>query len=119
LALQAFNYFEMRGVEKYFTRARPNILSNGTPSIAIGLAIDFNLNQTPTPVAFAPTSYAIWDTSLWDTGIWGQGLTLYSNWQGVTGIGYCAGALFRTASQNMQISWAATDIVFQAGWAGI
>lgn len=118
-AIQAFNYFEMRGVEKYFTRARPNILTTGTPAIRIGLAIDFNINATPTPITYSPTTYGVWGTSLWDAGVWGQGLTLSSNWQGVAGIGYCAGPLFNTASMGIQISWASTDIVFQTGWAGI
>lgn len=118
-ALQAFNYFELRGVEKYFTRARPNILTTGNPAIQIGLAVDFNVNQSPTPVSFAPQSFGVWDVALWDAALWGQSLTLSSNWQGVTGIGYCAGPLFQTASMGVQISWASTDVVFQTGWAGI
>lgn len=119
MATQAFNYFEMRGVEKYFTRARPNILTTGTPAIQLGLAIDFNLNQVPAPISFSPVSYGLWDAATWDASLWGQSLSLSSSWQGVTGIGYCAAPLFQTASKGVQISWASTDIVFQAGWAGI
>lgn len=118
-AIQAFNYFGMRGVEKYFTRARPNILSTGQPAIQIGVAVDFNINATPTPITYSPTTYGVWDAGLWDTALWGQNLTLNSSWQGVAGIGYCAGPLFSTASMGIQISWASTDIVFQTGWAGI
>lgn len=118
-AVQAFNYFEMRGIEKYFTRARPNINTTGSPAILIGLAIDYDLTDNTSPVTFAPSPIGLWDIALWDVGLWGQGLTLSSNWQGVSGIGYCAGVQFRTASQNIQINWASTDIVFQSGWAGI
>lgn len=118
-ATQAFNYFEMRGTEKYFTRARPNILTTGTPAISIGVAVDFNVNENPTPISFAASSFGVWDTGTWDSALWGQSLTLNSNWQGVTGIGYCAAPLFQTASMGVQIKWASTDIVFQAGWAGI
>ena len=39
--LQAFNYFETRGVKKIFTRARPGIFSNGTPAITVGINVDF------------------------------------------------------------------------------
>jgi hypothetical protein len=116
---QAFNYFEMRGVEKYFTRARPNILTTGSPAIKVGLAVDFDLNEMPTPVSYAPTSYGVWDSGTWDNALWGQSLSLSSNWQGVTGIGYCAAPQFQTASSGIQISWASTDVVFQTGWAGI
>lgn len=118
-SIQAFNYFEMRGVEKYFTRARPNILSTGTPAIQIGVSVDFNLSETVTPISYSPTSYGRWDVGVWDSAIWGQSLTLTSNWQGVSGIGYCAAPQFQTASMGIQIKWASTDIVFQAGWAGI
>lgn len=118
-AVQAFNYFEMRGVEKYFTRARPNILSTGQPAIQIGVSVDFNLTETVTPLTFSPSPYGLWDSALWDNGTWGQAFNLTSNWQGIAGIGYCAAPQFQTASQGMQIKWASTDVVFQAGWAGI
>ena len=117
-AQQAFNYFDLRGVEKYFTRARPNVLSTGAPSVQIGLAIDFEVTS-PSPISFAPTPYGQWDNGTWDNAIWGQSLNLSSNWQGVTGIGYCAAPEFQTASMGVQIKWASTDIVFQTGWAGI
>lgn len=117
--IQAFNYFEMRGVEKYFTRSRPNLLTTGSPAIQVGLVVDFDLSTMPTPVSFAPTAYGVWDTGLWDAALWGQSLTLNSNWQGVTGIGYCAGPQLQTASSGIQISWASTDVVFQTGWSGI
>lgn len=119
IGIQAFNYFDQRGVLKYWTRARPNILTTGTPAIAIGLAVDFNLNQTPASITYSPTSYAVWDTAVWDGGIWGQGLTLNNGWQGVTGIGYCAGVIFQSASMGVEIQWASTDVVYQTGWAGI
>jgi len=117
--VQAFNYFEMRGVEKYFTRARPNILTNGNPSIRIGLAIDFSINEYDQPISFSPTGFGYWDSGLWDAALWGQNMNLSNDWQGVAGVGYCAGIDFESASQGIQISWASTDIVFQAGWAGI
>jgi hypothetical protein len=118
-AMQAYNYFEMRGVEKYFTRARPNILTTGVPSIKVGISVDFNINQQPLPISFAPVAYAVWDQALWDVDVWGQTPSLQSNWQGVAGIGYCGAVEFQTSSQGIQVSWASTDVVFQAGWAGI
>lgn len=118
-AVQAFNYFEMRGVEKYFTRARPNIITTGHPAILIGIVVDYNLSESTTPITFSPSTFGIWDLGLWDVALWGQSLTLESNWQGIAGIGYCAGVQFQSASKGLQIQWASTDIVFQAGWAGI
>jgi hypothetical protein len=68
---------------------------------------------------FSPTTYGFWDTSVWDTGLWAGNTIITNNWQGVTGIGYCAGIQLKSASQGLQIEWASTDVVFQQGWAGI
>ena len=118
-ALQAFNYFDARGVKKYFTRARPSIFTNGSPSIFIGLNMDFDLEDTTSALSFSPQISAKWDTALWDVDYWAQDNVITNNWQGVTGIGYCAGTQFKSASQGITILWASTDIVYQQGWAGI
>jgi hypothetical protein len=118
-AQQAFNYFEERGVIKYFTRARPNILTTGSPTISIGVSLDFDTNFNGGSVTYAPVSYGLWDSGVWDRAVWGQGLTVSNNWQGITGIGYCASLQFASASMGIDIQWASTDVVFQLGWAGI
>lgn len=117
--LQAFNYFDTRGVKKYFTRARPSIFSNGQPAINIDINVDFDLSASTAALAYTPTLYGTWDTSLWDAGIWGSSDVINNNWQGVTGIGYCAATQLNSSSRNLQIQWASTDIVYQLGWAGI
>ena len=118
-ALQAFNYYESRGVKKYFTRARPSIFTNGAPQIEIGMNVDFEIADTSGALSFSPSSVGLWDSGVWDGSSWGSGLAITNNWQGITGIGYCGGIRFKTASQGLQIEWAATDVVFQQGWAGI
>jgi len=117
--LQAFNYFETRGVKKYFTRARPSIFSNGQPAINIDINVDFDLSASTAALAYTPSTYGLWDTATWDTGIWGSADVINSNWQGVTGIGYCAAVQLNSSSRNLQIQWASTDIVYQLGWPGI
>jgi hypothetical protein len=117
--LQAFNYFETRGVKKIFTRARPSIFSNGTPSITVGMNVDFNIYDTTTPIAITNPTVGVWDTGLWNTAIWGSDLEIQNNWQGVTGVGYCGAVQLASASKKLNIQWSSTDIVFQLGWAGI
>jgi hypothetical protein len=117
--IQAFNYFGSRGVKKYFTRARPSIFSNGQPSIAMNMNIDFALTDVSSALSFSPNPAATWDVSLWDTGLWGSDSSITNNWQGITGIGYCGGIHLKSSSQYLSMEWASTDIVYQAGWAGI
>lgn len=117
--IQAFNYFGARGVKKYFTRARPSIFTNGTPTIGVGMNIDFDTSDTTAALTFSGTSYGLWDVGLWDTAVWGADLVIQNTWLGVTGIGYCGGLQMKTASQGIQIQWASTDVVYQSGWAGV
>jgi hypothetical protein len=119
VVLQAFNYYESRGVKKYFTRARPSIFTDGSPTILVGINVDFSLADTTGTLNFSPSNYGIWGTSTWDNALWSSGTIITNNWQGVTGIGYCAGIQLKSASKGLQIEWASTDVVFQQGWAGI
>lgn len=118
-ALQAFNYFDARGVEKYFTRARPTILTNGSPSIFVGVNTDYDLSDSTAALSFSSTSTAVWGTSRWDVGLWGSSLIVTNNWQGVTGIGYAGAVQLKSSSQGLEIEWASTDVVYQNGWSGI
>lgn len=118
-ALQAFNYFETRGVKKIFTRARPSIFSNGTPAISVGVNVDFSIFDNIAPLSFTPPVVGLWDSGLWDTAIWGSDLEIQNNWQGVTGVGFCAAIQLVSTSSKLNIQWASTDVVFQLGWAGI
>jgi hypothetical protein len=118
-AFQAFNYFETRGVKKYFTRARPSLFTNGAPSVFVGMNVDFDLQDTTASLAFSPSNFGLWDTALWDDSYWGTENIISNNWQGITGIGYCGSTQFKSASQGVTILWASTDIVYQTGWAGI
>ena len=117
--IQAFNYMQSRGVKKYFTRARPNIFTDGAPSIFVGANIDFNVLDNSAPLTQTATIFGRWDVSKWDQTLWGSGLEITNNWLGITGIGYCIGLQMKTASSGVQIQWAATDVVYQTGWAGV
>ena len=117
--IQAFSYFDLRGVKKYFTRARPSIFTNGTPAILVGMNVDFDVSNTTAALSYSAPTGALWDTAVWDTAVWAAGTTVQNNWQGITGIGYCGGIQLRTASQGISIEWASTDVVYQTGWPGI
>ena len=116
--LQAFNYFETRGVVKYFTRGRPTIYSNGQPAISIGVNVDFQTADIVGPLSFSPTAYGLWDVGLWSQALWGSDTVVSNNFTGLQGIGYCAAVNFNSSSKNITLEWASTDIVYQLGWAG-
>lgn len=116
---QAFSYFDSPGVKKYFTRARPNIFTDSTPSVFVGMNVDFNIDDSASAISFVASESGLWDEGVWDTSLWGGGLVITNIWQGVTGLGYCGSIQLKTASSGAQIQWASTDVVYQSGWAGI
>ena len=118
-ALQAFNYFGSRGTQKIFTRARPNIIVDGSPTIFVGVNTDFQTADTSSPLSYAASTAAKWDTAVWDSALWDVGTQTIVEWQGVNGVGYCGAINFRSSSKSLSLDWSATDVVFQQGWAGI
>ena len=117
--IQAFNYFEKRGMIKYFTRARPSIFTDGEPAVFCGMNVDFNILDVTAPLTTTATVYGLWDSGKWDQPLWGSNLEITNTWLGITGLGYCGAVQLKTASSGLQIQWASTDIVFQSGYAGI
>jgi hypothetical protein len=117
-ALQAFNYFETRGVIKYFTRGRPTIYTNGIPTIAVGVNVDFQTEDQVGALSFASSSAGLWNQGLWNQATWGSATVVTNNFVGLQGIGYCAAINFNSSSKNITLEWASTDIVYQLGWAG-
>jgi hypothetical protein len=117
--LQAFNYFGSRGVKKYFTRARPSLFTNGQPQVQLSMNIDFDTMDTSSALSYSGSAFGAWGVGLWDSMLWGSDLQITNAWQGITGIGYCGALQLKSASSGLQIEWAATDVVFQTGWAGV
>ena len=115
---QAYNYFDSRGTQKRYTLVRPIITTiNGFPSILCGLNVDFEEGNATGTISFNPSanSNGVWDSSTWDNAIWGGASVINKNWQGVTGIGYCASLQLTAASQGITVRWASTDFVMETG----
>ena len=111
----AFNYFGSPGYLKRWTMIRPifSLLGNVTP--AIGLDVDFD-DVTPTATAtFSPGQGSLWNTSLWNTFLWGNNSLVKRDWQGVSGVGYCAALHMKVNNNSTGMSWMAVDYVFEQG----
>lgn len=113
--LQAFNNFNNAGTLKRFTMARPVLRTDGAPAVYAGINIDFSLSDTTAPLNFAPNTFAKWDTGTWDVSIWSGALNVLQQWQGLNGVGYYGAPVVKVASNNLDITWVATDIVIEGG----
>jgi len=117
-AQQAYSYFESPGQLKRFTMVRPILqVSNGVPSILVGINVDFDPQNNLGSIGYNPSSQSagVWDTAKWDQNNWSGGLNTIKVWQGVTGIGYAASLNVQVVSQTIETHWASSDYVFEKG----
>ena len=115
---QAYSYFDSPGQNKRFTMVRPILQSDGgTPSVLCGLSVDFQPVDNTGAITFNPSSQAVgvWDTAKWDANNWGGGLITSRIWQGVTGIGFAGSINLTAVAQGIELHWASTDYVMEAG----
>lgn len=115
---QAYTYFDSPGQLKRFTMVRPILQSSGgVPGVYVGINVDFDTQDNLGAVSFNPGTLGTgdWDVATWDDAIWAGGLTTTKIWQGVTGIGFAASINLNVASQGIELHWASTDYVMEAG----
>ena len=117
-AQQAYSYFERPGQLKRFTLVRPILQSTGgVPNVVCGLSVDFDTQSQLGAVQFNPSTLTdgVWDTSRWDQANWSGGLITTKVWQGVTGLGFAGSINLNVASRGIELHWASTDYVMEAG----
>jgi hypothetical protein len=117
-AQQAYSYFERAGQLKRFTLVRPILQSTGgVPNVVCGLSVDFDTQSQLGAVQFNPSTLTdgVWDTSRWDQANWSGGLITTKVWQGVTGLGFAGSINLNVASRGIELHWASTDYVMEAG----
>lgn len=112
---QAFSYARSRGQLKLFTMMRPIFKADGTLTPAIEANTDYeDVLPTATP-QFTQNQGSPWDTSAWNTSPWTRGPGIVKEWLSVNGTGYCVAIRIRSASQNIEVFWNATDWLFEPG----
>jgi len=117
-AQQAYSYFDSPGQLKRFTLVRPILqTTGGVPTVLCGLSVDFDTQSQLGSVNFNPSilSTGLWDVGKWDNALWGGGLVTTKIWQGVTGLGFAGSININVASQGIDLHWASTDYVMEAG----
>ena len=116
-AVQAFNDFGSPGINKRFTMMQPIFNTNGSPQISAGINVDFNIVTPNSSLSTTSPGYALWDGAgaVWDGAMWGGGLSVTQSWQGINGIGKYAGPTLQSATNGIELHWAATRVVYEPG----
>lgn len=113
--LQAFNYFGSRGQLKRFTMMRPTFQSDGQPSIQGSINVDFSTADPASSLQVSTPNNILWDAAVWDQAQWGGSLIPLAAWQGATGVGYCGAPRFATMTNDIQLEWVSTEVVYEPG----
>lgn len=101
--------------QKQCKMIRYHLLVAGASKSYGNVNVDYDLEDNTAQLTSSAVIPGVWGTSLWDDGLWGSGLTPLAEWQGATYIGYTFAPVLKTASNESQVQWVASDLVFEVG----
>jgi hypothetical protein len=113
-AKSAFNKFR-HPQQKRFTMARPILVCNQPPPIAIGINVDYQDSDPSGTLSASGGTGGIWGTGLWGTMLWGGAGIVIKNWLGLFGVGFTAATRLKYEGKNYSVSWVSTDVVYEPG----
>ena len=112
-AKQAFSYFCQRGRQKKITMARPSISLDWPVSLFLGVDTDYQDAPPSSVVPISGNAGDPWETA-WDVA-WTGASVIYNKWNSIRGIGYAIAPRIKIQGLNVNISWSATDFVYEVG----
>jgi|2_EtaG_2_1085320.scaffolds.fasta_scaffold00713_7 hypothetical protein len=113
---QAFTYLGAKGRLKQVNSVRPNFLSNGTPAVYMGVAVDFGDDvQGQAALTFTPSPHGLWDAALWDGATWGGDVSSFNDWQTVNAVGTAIALQLSTISNGLDVRYTASDYLYEYG----
>lgn len=110
----AFNYFGSRGNNKYVTLGRAVYRSNGAPSIAFGIDMDFADND-PGSNLDIPSVGSGWGVGLWGDALWSGPASFVTSWRTLGGVGYCGAIRMNILVKGQSMEINSFDIQAQPG----
>lgn len=113
--LPAFSEFGAQVQNKFYTMVRPNILTNGTPSVTYGLNVDYAIQDPQGTLSYNPPTSMIWGSMVWGSMIWGGSLVPLSAWQTVGAVSKSAAIRLRVNNSGSDVRLTNVDYVYQIG----
>jgi len=115
-AKAAWNGFGMTARVKQFVMAQPIFISDASPLIQVGFAVDFsNYEDTGFIQAAISGSVGVWDEGIWDASTWAGIAAAVKEWVGLSGVGYQGSLRVRVSEAMAEISWASTSVIYKSG----
>lgn len=112
--LHAFNYLGSPGVIKKIQSIRPNLQSNGQPTVRVGINFNFKQTSVTGVLSFSGSDVFAWGDP-WGSGPWGSGLNFIGRWLTVRGEGAAIAPRLRTESSGLTLRYPAVDLLYETG----
>jgi len=112
---QAFNYFGQPSVKKHYKLIRLVFNAQDQPGYRYTLLRDFesgDITSAEVPSTAVSAGGSLWGSGLWDTATWGASYQTFQRWNGLSGDGYCASLVVRTAT-TLDTTYSASNWVYE------
>lgn len=96
----AFNYFGSRGRRKKYNMVRPLITTDHSVTPGVGINVDYGVTGTASAPSFAGVAGSLWDTAVWDTALWPGESLVTTQWQSLSGEGFCASIIVQASTSQ-------------------
>lgn len=110
-AKQAFNYFGGRGRNVLVQMMRPILALDGSVNISLDIDVDYEDTEPTTYFAAGGSTGDPWG-GIWDV-TWGGALIVERNWRTVSGFGSAIAPRLKTQTDDVQLSWSASDFIYE------
>ena len=110
-AKQAFSYFGQRGSNKHFTMIRPILQYDGPIQLQLSVNVDYSDTTPASTINVSAEAGDPWG-GIWDVA-WSGATFTYKGWNSLRGIGFCAAPRIKGQAGEVNLTWAASDIVFE------
>lgn len=113
--LPAFSEFGQQARNKFFTLVRPNILTNGNPSVTYGLNVDYAIQDPQGTLSYNAPTGMVWGSMVWGNMIWGGSLVPLAAWQTVGAVSKSASIRLRVNNSGADVRLTNVDYLHQVG----
>ena len=110
----AFSYFNAPAQIKNLNALRPNILSNGAPTLKVGVNTDFQDQNVIGSLSYAGSAFGLWGNN-WGSMVWGGDLNFFGQWVTAPGVGTAIAPRIKLSTSGLEVRYAAMDILYESG----
>jgi hypothetical protein len=112
----AFSFFNSPSQQKQFKMYRPVLAVNGNLTFQTDYDVDFKDDAMIGTATYNIVNPYLWDSAIWDSALWGAGSEIIRKWTSpATGVGYCAAAKIRIATNGLSVKWISNDFIYERG----